>query len=62
MGGFNINDLTIVLANYGQNGMTWSQGCIDGDPTGTVDVNDLTRGTRQFRDHVHRATDVVRGQ
>ena len=21
---------------------SWSQGCIDGDPTGRVDVNDLT--------------------
>ena len=37
-----INDLTIVLANFGQTGCTWSQGCMDGDPTGTVDVNDLT--------------------
>ena len=35
-----INDLTIVLANYGQTGMTWSQGEFTGD--GTVDVNDLT--------------------
>jgi hypothetical protein len=37
-----INDLTIVLANYGQTGCTWSQGAMDGDPTGTVDINDLT--------------------
>ena len=35
-----INDLTIVLANFGQTGMTWSQGEFTGD--GTVDVNDLT--------------------
>ena len=35
-----INDLTIVLANFGQTGMTWSQGDFTGD--GTVDVNDLT--------------------
>jgi probable HAF family extracellular repeat protein len=41
-GRVDINDLTIVLANFGQTGMTWSQGCMDGDPTGTVDMNDLT--------------------
>jgi hypothetical protein len=41
-GKVDINDLTIVLANYGQTGCAWSQGCMDGDPTGTVDVNDLT--------------------
>jgi hypothetical protein len=29
-----------VLTNYGQTGMTWSQGEFAGD--GTVDVNDLT--------------------
>jgi hypothetical protein len=37
-----INDLTIVLTNFGQKGVTWAQGSMDGDPTGTVDVNDLT--------------------
>jgi hypothetical protein len=37
-----INDLTIVLADYGQTGKAWSQGCMDGDPADTVDVNDLT--------------------
>jgi probable HAF family extracellular repeat protein len=41
-GRVDINDLTIVLANYGQTGMAWSQGCMDGDPTGAVDINDLT--------------------
>jgi hypothetical protein len=41
-GRVDINDLTIVLANFGQTGCAWSQGCMDGDPTGTVDVNDLT--------------------
>jgi probable HAF family extracellular repeat protein len=41
-GRVDINDLTIVLANFGQTGMTWSQGCMDGDPTGTLDINDLT--------------------
>ena len=35
-----INDLTIVLANYDQTGMTWSQGEFTG--SGTVDINDLT--------------------
>jgi hypothetical protein len=41
-GRVDINDLTIVLANYGQTGCAWSQGCMDGDPTGAVDINDLT--------------------
>jgi hypothetical protein len=35
-----INDLTIVLANYNQTGMTWAQGDFNGD--GRVDINDLT--------------------
>jgi hypothetical protein len=39
-GKVDINDLTIVLANYNQTGMTWSQGDFLGD--GTVDINDLT--------------------
>jgi hypothetical protein len=39
-GRVDINDLTIVLANYNQTGMTWSQGEFTGD--GTVDINDLT--------------------
>jgi hypothetical protein len=39
-GKVDINDLTIVLAHYGQTGMTWSQGEFTGD--GTVDINDLT--------------------
>jgi hypothetical protein len=41
-GRVDINDLTIVLANFGQTGRAWSQGCMDGDPTGAVDVDDLT--------------------
>ena len=41
-GRVDINDLTIVLANYGQAGRTWTQGSMDGDPAGTVDINDLT--------------------
>jgi hypothetical protein len=41
-GRVDINDLTVVLNNYGKAGQTWTQGSIDGDSTGTVDVNDLT--------------------
>jgi len=41
-GRVDINDLTIVLANFGQTGCAWSQGCMDGNPTGAVDVDDLT--------------------
>ena len=39
-GNVDINDLTIVLANYGKTGMTWTDGEFTGD--GTVDINDLT--------------------
>jgi hypothetical protein len=39
-GKVDINDLTVVLANYGQTGATWSQGDFIGD--GKVDINDLT--------------------
>jgi autotransporter-associated beta strand protein len=39
-GKVDINDLTIVLANYNQTGKTWSTGDFTGD--GTVDINDLT--------------------
>ena len=39
-GKVDINDLTVVLAHYGQTGMTWSTGDFNGD--GTVDINDLT--------------------
>ena len=35
-----INDLTIVLAHYNQNGMSWADGEFTG--SGTVDINDLT--------------------
>jgi hypothetical protein len=37
-----INDLTIVLTNFGQTGDGWSQGVMDGDPRGVVDINDLS--------------------
>ena len=39
-GKVDINDLTIVLAHYGQGGATWATGDFIGD--GTVDINDLT--------------------
>ena len=39
-GRVDINDLTTVLANYGQSGTAWSQGEFTGH--GTVDINDLT--------------------
>jgi probable HAF family extracellular repeat protein len=35
-----VNDLTIVLANYDRSGMAWTQGEFTGH--GTVDINDLT--------------------
>ena len=41
-GKVDINDLTVVLANYGKTGQAWTQGSMNGDPTGTVDINDLT--------------------
>ena len=41
-GRVDINDLTIVLANFGKTGSAWSQGCMDSDPAGKVDINDLT--------------------
>ena len=39
-GKVDINDLTIVLAHYGQTGTTWTDGEFTGD--GKVDINDLT--------------------
>ncbi len=39
-GKVDINDLTVVLANYNQGGMTWTEGEFTG--SGTVDINDLT--------------------
>jgi probable HAF family extracellular repeat protein len=39
-GKVDINDLTVVLAHYGETGTTWTQGEFTGD--GTVDINDLT--------------------
>ena len=39
-GRVDINDLTIVLTNYGQTGMVWSQGDFNADSK--VDINDLT--------------------
>ena len=39
-GQVDINDLTIVLANYGKASATWFEGDLNGD--GRVDINDLT--------------------
>ena len=39
-GQVDIEDLTILLTNFGKTGMTWEQGNFDGDPT--VDIEDLT--------------------
>ena len=39
-GTVDINDLTIVLANYGKTGMTWRAGDFNNDTK--VDINDLT--------------------
>ena len=39
-GKVDINDLTIVLANYNQSGLSWPQGDFNAD--GKVDINDLT--------------------
>ena len=39
-GKVDINDLTIVLAHYGQTGENWAEGEFTGD--GTVNINDLT--------------------
>ena len=47
-GKVDINDLTIVLAHYGQTGATWAQGEFTGD--GTVDINDLTIVLAHYND------------
>ena len=39
-GRVDVNDLTIVLTNFGKTGTSWTQGEFTGD--GTVDINDLT--------------------
>ena len=39
-GQVDVNDLTIVLSNFGRGGMTWSGGDFNGDSR--VDINDLT--------------------
>ena len=47
-GKVDVNDLTIVLSNFGQTaGMDWSTGDFNGD--GRVDVNDLTTVLSAFR-------------
>ena len=47
-GKVDINDLTIVLAHYGQTGEAWQQGEFTGD--GTVDINDLTIVLAHYND------------
>ena len=45
-GKVDINDLTIVLTNYGETGMGWTRGDFNGD--GVVDINDLTIVLAQY--------------
>ena len=49
-GKVDINDLTIVLAHYGQTDMTWTQGDFNND--GKVDINDLTIVLAHYRQSV----------
>ena len=51
-GQIDVNDLTIVLANFGQTGTAWSQGNFYGDAA--VDINDLTAVALQLRQHLCR--------
>jgi hypothetical protein len=52
-GKVDINDLTIVLSNYGQTGSAWSQGDLNGD--GKVDINDLTVVLSNYGQTLHAA-------
>jgi hypothetical protein len=52
-----INDLTIVLAHYGQTGASWSTGDFVGD--GTVDINDLTIVLANYGDTAGSSTAAV---
>ena len=57
-GRVDINDLTIVLANYGQSvGMSWYSGEFTGD--GTVDINDLTIVLANYGQSVSSAGNVA---
>ena len=56
-GRVDINDLTIVLSNYNQTGMTWSQGEFTGD--GTVDINDLTIVLAHYGESVDSAAGMA---
>ncbi len=56
-GRVDINDLTIVLAHYGQNGQTWADGEFTGD--GTVDINDLTIVLANYGQSVSSAGNVA---
>ena len=56
-GRININDLTIVLAHYGQSGTTWGTGDFNGD--GTVNINDLTIVLAHYRAEHQRVRPVA---
>ena len=58
-GKVDINDLTIVLAHYGQTGATWSTGDFIGD--GTVDINDLTIVLAHYGDSTGSAAGGIAG-
>jgi MYXO-CTERM domain-containing protein len=48
-GRVDVNDLTQVLTNYNQGGMTWANGDFNGD--GTIDINDLTILLANYNTH-----------
>ena len=55
-GRVDINDLTVVLANYNQTGMVWSNGEFTG--SGTVDINDLTIVLANYNQTFGAASDI----
>ena len=55
-GKVDVNDLTIVLTNFDQTGMTWSQGDFNSDDK--VDVNDLTILLSHFGQSISTAAGV----
>ena len=56
-GTVDINDLTIVLTNYGQTLTQWSQGNLVGDAT--IDINDLTQVLTNYGTTYSRGIKVV---